>query len=58
MQTTRYNLLRIHLLYWDAPLFSDILDGQAALGDDADTLSDSLGCDWMITSDHDNLNKT
>merc|ERR1712038_1811552 len=36
----------------------DILDGLVALRDDSDTLSDGLGCDWMIAGDHDDLDSS
>ena len=41
----------------DIQASGDVLNGLVALGDDADALSDGLGCDWVITGNHDNLRR-
>lgn len=39
----------------DVEACSDIFHCLVALGDDTHTLSNGLGCDWVVTSHHNNL---
>ena len=45
----------VHFLHWDASLSSNVLNSLASFRDDAHTLGDGLGCDWVVASHHDNL---
>lgn len=40
---------------WDVQTRSNVLNGLIAFRDDAHTLSDGFGCDWMIARYHDDL---
>lgn len=41
----------------DVEACSNVFHCLVTLGDDAHTLSNGLGCDWVVTSHHDNLDK-
>ena len=45
----------VHFVDWNVQTSRDVFNSLVALRDDAHTLSDGLGCDWVITCHHDNL---
>ena len=45
----------VDLRYGNAKSGGDVLNSLVSLGDDSYTLGNSLGCDGVITCDHDNL---
>jgi len=51
-------LPRVNLAEWNSFLLSDVFTCVVSLRDDADALSDRLGCDWVITRYHYHLYTT
>lgn len=45
----------VDLADWDVETSSNVLHCLIALRDDAHSLCNGLGCDWVISSDHNDL---
>lgn len=52
---SQQTLPRVDLADRNVESSSNIFYCFIALGDDADTLGDGFGCDWVVSSNHDNL---
>lgn len=47
----------VHLAHWDVETGSDVFHSLVAFWDDAHAFGNGFGCDWMVSSDHDDLDQ-